>query len=984
MFYSKIALSKTLFLLPMKYSLRLLIVFLLSFQLINAQEDWQQTVNHTIEVSLNDTNHRLIAIQKVEYINNSPDTLEYIYFHLWPNAYKNNSTAFAKQKRIEKANGGTTQFHFSKKEEKGFMYDVSFKSGTTLKHELDSTHIDICKVILNKPLFPGQRITLENTFNVQLPASFSRLGHEGQSYQISQWFPKPAVYNLNGWHPFPYLDQGEFFYEYGKYDVSITLPENYTVGATGVLQNADEIKRMNKLAEKSKNTQDFKKEDSYPASSKKMKTLRYVQDNVHDFAWFADKRFNVWKSEITLPNSGRKVTSWQLFLNSSADEWIEGITDIDTAIYYYSLWVGDYPYDHVTAVDGALSAGGGMEYPMVTVTLQDAIIHEVGHNWFYGILGSNERKYPWMDEGFNTYIENRIHKLQNKKNGLVDGKIGELSGISKFPKHYNMMWGYQSEASRNLDQAIQLHSTNYTSMNYGTMVYYKSTVALNYLQEYLGEDLMNKCLQTYFNRWKFQHPYPKDVKAIFEEVTNQDLSWFFDHLITTTKSPDFKASQVEVNDDFITVTIHNTGAVFPTPVQLVDSNHQVLATKWTKPVKDETVLSFPKHSGATAVWVDANMIVPEINKNNNYKKITQGKKWKLTPFKLVENPTEKHLYFLPLVGYNTSDKLMLGVNFYNSLFQQKRINFHVAPMYAFGSAQLNGFGDINYRFNHPKPFNDAKVGLRFRKFLNIQKFEPYLTIKLARKSPAKPAGRIDLSMPIFKDGSNFIFASYQLDAGNSIVRNIGKAEFEYFNQQYNRSFYLKLENKFSYQYLPRKHLDLRIFAVTHLLGNKNLPYGISNSLDRAFQQTFLDRSMNNNNIFSGFHRQTFLGDGGFRGNIPVFSNELLLTTNLTANLPKVPFTVFADLGYVKNASPLFTDLSNAFFVPEDQFVFDAGIGINLVKGVFEIYAPVIGDNFTSTTNKTPTNFSDFLDNIRWMLKLDIYRLNDIIDEMLRP
>ncbi|MBC3542065.1 hypothetical protein H7U12_20410 [Rufibacter sp. H-1] len=198
---------------------------------------WQQEVNYTIDVKLDDERHTLKATEQVEYVNHSPETLTFLYFHLWPNAYQDRSTAFAKQQLLN----GEDEFHFAPQEARGSISGLDFKiDGQNVTWELDAQHPDIAKLTLNQPLYPGGRIIISTPFQVKLPDSFSRLGHVGQSYQISQWYPKPAVFDHEGWHPMPYLDQGEFYSEFGSFDVRITLPANYTVGATGELQNAAE------------------------------------------------------------------------------------------------------------------------------------------------------------------------------------------------------------------------------------------------------------------------------------------------------------------------------------------------------------------------------------------------------------------------------------------------------------------------------------------------------------------------------------------------------------------------------------------------------------------------------------------------------------------------------------------------------------------------------------------------------------------------
>jgi len=393
-----------------------------------SQNYWQQEVNYKIDVELDDENHMLKAFEEFEYINNSMDGLDTIYMHVWPNAYKNGETALAKQQYGDKKQ----VLKYGSDKIKGYIDSLDFKvDGEQVKWEYHPEFIDVCYLVLNKPLQPGKQIIVSTPFRVKIPSgSISRLGHIKQSYQITQWYPKPAVYDENGWNAFPYLNQGEFYSEYGTFDVSITLPDNYVVGATGDLRTDSEISFLNGRAkttatnvEKGTNYTEFGDvigRNGFPASSATKKTIRYTQKNVHDFAWFADKRFNVLKSQVELPHSGRMVTSWAMYTENEADLWIKASEYLNDAIYYYSLWNGDYPYNNVTAVDGTISAGGGMEYPNVTVIggsgndyqLEVVIVHEVGHNWFYGQLGTNERVHGWMDEGMNTL--NEVRYIQTK------------------------------------------------------------------------------------------------------------------------------------------------------------------------------------------------------------------------------------------------------------------------------------------------------------------------------------------------------------------------------------------------------------------------------------------------------------------------------------------------------------------------------------------------------------------------------------------
>ena len=279
-----------------------------------SQKYFQQKVNFNIDVTLNDKRHELTAFEKVEYINNSPDTLKFLYFHLWSNAYSGNNTDLAKQLFSSKGK----ERLFKDPELEGYIDSLNFKVNNQKVHwNLLPNQPDICQIFLNKPLLPGQKISVSTPFHVKIPKGVtSRLGHIGESYQISQWFPKPAVYDNTGWHQMPYLDQGEFFSEFGNFKVNITLPENYIVGATGDLQNKQEAEMLDKLAaDTTWIEQSQKVKVDFPVSFTHTKTLQYIGNNIHDFAWFADKRFHVLKGRVTLPKSGKVVTTWLLFTN---------------------------------------------------------------------------------------------------------------------------------------------------------------------------------------------------------------------------------------------------------------------------------------------------------------------------------------------------------------------------------------------------------------------------------------------------------------------------------------------------------------------------------------------------------------------------------------------------------------------------------------------------------------------------------------------
>ena len=379
-----------------------------------AQNYFQQRVNYRIEVTLNDSLHELNAFEEIEYINNSPDTLKKLFFHLWPNAYANNKTALAKQ--LFEIRG--KQKLFNDPTLRGSIDSLDFRiNDVRAEWHLSDDNIDICEIIPSEPILPHTAVKITTPFHVKIPKGItSRLGHIASGYQISQWYPKPAVYDLDGWHQMPYLDQGEFYSEFGSYDVSITLPSNYIVGSTGILQNEGEKKMLDQMAEDTSWINHTPPPNDIPPSSKTLKTLRFRENNIHDFAWFADKRFHVLKGSVILPQSGKTVTTLALFTDEQSALWKNSVVCINRAITFFSKTVGDYPYETFTAVQSAITAGSGMEYPEITVvgkvkdtySLDEVLAHEIAHSWFYAALGFNERRFPFLDEGITSAYEAAI------------------------------------------------------------------------------------------------------------------------------------------------------------------------------------------------------------------------------------------------------------------------------------------------------------------------------------------------------------------------------------------------------------------------------------------------------------------------------------------------------------------------------------------------------------------------------------------------
>lgn len=492
---------------------------------------WQQQADYNISVALNDTEHSLTGTLELTYTNNSPDALSYIWFHTWPNAYSSDQTAFAKQILREKDGAERWQKLTDKGSMSGFDFTVD---GTKAATEAHPEHKDIVKLLLPLPLAPGSKAVIKTPFYVKLPTYISRMGHLEQSYILCQWYPKPAVYDRKGWHPIPYLDMGEFYSEFGSFTVNITVPSAYVVGATGVMQNAEELKLYKETGAYNLTAKKNKKYE--PLSAAPQKTLTYKGDHIHDFAWFADKDFIIEYDTLQLA-AGKTVDVFAYHPHYGNSLWEKSPSFIKDAVRHYSASLGEYPYPVVQAVEGPKNlSSGGMEYPMITlITSPDAdkerldavITHEVGHNWFYGILASNERDHAWMDEGINTYYQFRYESSKYRGNSIFGDALPKELKAKPLEEFEAIVYGALSE-NLPMEKPIETAPGDFDNKEeYGIVVYIKTAVWMYILELTLGREKLDQAMKVYFDNWKFKHPYPEDLQQVLEKESGADLDKLF-------------------------------------------------------------------------------------------------------------------------------------------------------------------------------------------------------------------------------------------------------------------------------------------------------------------------------------------------------------------------------------------------------------------------------------------------------------------------
>ena len=1016
---------KNKYYLHVKFSFLFIFIFLITKSFYSQKKYFQQEVNYKINVTLNDSLHELSAYEEIIYTNNSNDTLKSLYFHLWPNAYKNNKTALAKQ-LVE---NGETKMFYADKSDLGFIDSIEFNvNDKKVIWSYDSKYIDVCLLYLNEPLLPHSSIKITTPFHVKLPsAKISRLGHIGQAYMITQWYPKPAVYDNNVWNQMPYLDQGEFYSEYGSFDVSITLPQNYLLAATGdrIGNTDDEINFLNqKIIETEEKIAKYKKggdisfisDMTFPESSKTYKTIRFQQKNVHDFAWFADKRFNVLKGEVELPESSKKVETWAFFTNKNLPYWKKSLTYLHDATYYYSLWNGDYQYKHVSAVDGTISAGGGMEYPNITVignvnnnfSLETVIMHEVGHNWFYGMLGSNERKNAWMDEGINSFNELRYIQTKYPYETLASiiGRDSSFSigGFNKYKQSKQYEIFYSEIAKQNLDQPCNIYSEDYTGTNYGAIVYSKTAFIFNYLMNYMGQENFDAAMHEYFNNFKFKHPQPDDLKLILQKYCSKNIDWFFDDLISSSKKLDYKITNVKkTKEDEYKITLKNKGKINGPIALCAIENDQLKAMIWLDGFSKKQTITYPVKN-ADEFRIDALHFMPDINRNNNSSRANgifkKTEKIKFQFAGAIDDPYQNQIFWAPIIGYNNYNGFMAGLSFYNHLLLNKKTEIELSPLYDFKNKTISGYANINFNFYFNKLFRKATLGVKSARFaynsepeqLNYNKIAPYLILELKNKNLRSTIKQfiklrtvilLNEEIKYVKEYNNADYLPKKVNTEKIIpvfnYQIISNRAIDPFNLNLTSEFIDELQKlsatfNYSISINERKKISFRLFAGKIIGNSISGDYRFRMSGQTGYQDYLFDNFyFGRNAILPNISAQQFTEtDGAFKIYSPLGqSDDWLIACNVkTPKIFKLPFYIFADAG-IYNATGLKTP----------ELLYSMGVSLPLIKDVVEIYFPILNSKNIDDVQAL-NNINRYADKIRFTFYLNKANPFDLIKNNL--
>ncbi len=586
----------------------------------------ESRVDYLMDVRLEPDSSMVFGHSDIFFTNGVDFPVDTLWFHLYPNAYRDFTTAFGQD--LEAV--GRYCFRASPESEKGWI-DLS---NWSLNGNPVDISVDGCLGFINldSPLNPGETVLLQGDFSVQVPRFWSRMGHLGDTYQITQWYPKMCVLDENGWHRGRYRWRGEFYSDFGDYTVILDVPEDFITAATG--SAADAVLSDDSL--------------------RRMETWKAY--NVHDFVWSASPDYTVREHTYVYPESlgACSVDVHLVLLDDDEDHWSDVPAIIDSTLLYYGEWYVPYPYDDLWVVEPAVLMAGGMEYPQfvfsaadvpMTRALEMVTSHEIGHQWFYGMLGNDEVDEAWLDEGMNTFSELRYMQRRHGFSGNISTTPDWIMEISD--QDINLMtYATGTAAGEEVPVLSDATSAGDGSHPTGFTYYSKPAFFLRMLQRQVGEEDFDRIMSIYFNRFMYHHPHTDDFQSIVEEVTGRSWDGEFDFWLRGTGSADVWIKSIEETGDSTTVIIEGD---VPHDVKLdllfLSGNDSLLTEFTLTPGTDDTVTVPGNWNSAVA---DPFLCMPDRAPWNNALPPLSQIKPMLLPF---PRPTHYSLWVLPFPSY---------------------------------------------------------------------------------------------------------------------------------------------------------------------------------------------------------------------------------------------------------------------------------------------------------------------------------------------
>lgn len=540
-----------------------------------------QLASYTLAATLDTTAHTIAGRGQIAWTNGSVNATSELQFHLYWNAWRDDRSTWIRESAMGRTNmtGRPEADRASIDVTTLRLGDADLLAGAAFIAPDDGNADDrtVLRVPLPRAVAPGESITLDVAWQAKVPKPYARTGVQGDYYFIAQWFPKLGVLEDAGWNCHQFHAATEFFADFGRYDVTLTVPRDWTVGATGVMTGD-------------------------PAITDTSQTVRFVQDDVHDFAWTTSPDFMVANRRFEEP--GLPPVDMRLLLqkeHGTTEQVDRHFNATAIALRNYGRWFGPYPYGHITIVDPVTvfneraqgANTGGMEYPtlftagsrwklLVHEPRPEAVtIHEAGHQFFYGIVATNEFEHAWMDEGLNTYATARaIATDMDPQIATIERYFGGL-----LPWAYeDARWTREVDGDRlNAFRPVAMNDVpstptwQYWPGSASAITYNKTALWLHTLEKMLGWETMQRIMQTYFARQAYRHPGPDEFFAVANEVAGRDLTWFFDQVYRSNVTFDYAVTGMTDHD----AIVRRIGAgAFPVDVKATFADGSTETRSW--------------------------------------------------------------------------------------------------------------------------------------------------------------------------------------------------------------------------------------------------------------------------------------------------------------------------------------------------------------------------------------------------------------------
>ncbi len=934
------------------------------------QNPAQQKVDYKIYANLRPLINTLDGFVEITYHNNSNDKLDEIYIYLYPNEFKSRNSLLAK----ELLKKGNIDLYFSKQEELGGYNELKFSiEGEEIDWSYTNKDKTIVKINLDSKLMPNESTIIKIKYSLKLPKNIEDLGYSNTQYSLINWYPKPLIYDKNGWNKKANSTYSLLRSDYGNYNVTIKIPYDFNVASSGILLSKYEstINEIIIIPDRHNRPHPFHQVGKYS-------TINYIGKNIKDFTLLASDQFSIKKDTININDKSITVNLFydESKINNFNIDRIFNTTERAVDFYFNNIF--DLPINQFSIVlsDGVILDHNTPNILLIPIEISDFLIcdydeklkESLSNLWLKTILSIDQYQFPWLQNGLSYYYYDQLYRETHQ---IEDTTINKLTPLNIVP--------YKFENSRYKKKVSNLTISKYSpKCEISDFTKLKPALAFNYLKNYLGKDEFNNMMHNFFEKWKLKSPSPDELKIHFEQYTKKDLSWFFEGLIGSSDPFSYSIKSVRTGKDNTIITIENLGS-HKIPFQVGS-----IKGKSIKNVK--FIEGFIGKEDVTINATDEDYVSIDpfhifYHKDNLKTKVKTSKKIILPKsfslFKLYQPSNE----IFPLIAFNENDGFMVGL-LLNS--KGKEFSYNIAPVYGFRSRSINGYFNFSTKLKPNDRFRNIIVGINGRRFHRLRNTEKNFNLKYSRISLYttsyfnsdcnKSKGYFNYSFSVIKDenytrqGIKSLFryinsAELVKTGGNSITPYKIKLGLEHqYYLNYSTRQYLKVSGEInaSYMYKKNRSIYIRLYGTGYLFNTNTYSTGTQygtlsligyGANDYSYNHFFINRAAQN-----GFYsRQLSMNSGGFKTALSSSysigqSNKFVASANFRFDLPiKMFIKPYFDIG-------IYGDLPTLSDGYKNKILYSSGLVFQIIKDKMEVYLPILNSNEIENIYKESGSF----------------------------